>query len=133
MKKIAFIILTMITMPSYATTMCAANDTVAVILDPSIPSKKYTTDSQTRAHIGEYSYGILKGQYACHDSKTIKPLGGELIGRYCWARLTHPVLSKWMFLYDYGDNNLGNCKQYCGTILHNNASIRENAFSSITN
>ena len=41
MKKLILIMATLLTLPSYATTMCAANDTVAVVLDPTVRITNY--------------------------------------------------------------------------------------------
>ena len=47
MKRIIMMLIMMITIPTYATTMCAANDTVAVVLDPSLSGTNHTSDDIT--------------------------------------------------------------------------------------
>ena len=135
MKKIAFIILTMITMPSYATTMCAANDTVTVVLDPSIDSTGSVNqnyfDSATMICWAPYSYGRLEGQYACVNADTEKIVGGERYGGVCYVRITHPVLSLWVYAVNYGSAQ--NCNSYCGNRLRGDAILRTSLFGSITN
>ena len=130
MKKIALIILTMITIPTYATTMCAKNDTVAVIIDPSVGLDKTGTNTDVGTWYIYFPYGTMSGTFACinkgigYSAGYIEPLlkddrgdgveefvsGGERYGQYCWCRFTHPVVSRWVF---YGQ--LSNCAYSCAS------------------
>ena len=65
MKKIVTIILTIITIPTYATTMCVKNDNVAVILDPSIKKINQDTDKTMSIWYTYFPYGIISGISAC--------------------------------------------------------------------
>ena len=105
------------TIPTYATTMCAINDTVAVVLDPSIGLTNRSSNNTTGTWWVWGPYGTVYGIGAIlNDNKgfayirTVKHLhdtdndgndhlvtGGEKYGRYCWCRLTHPVSSLWAF------------------------------------
>ena len=105
----------MITIPTYAgTTMCAANDTVAVVLDPSITHTDYGSDSTTRTWWAQFPFGRISGTYAllnrtCGQGSAISKLtdidnngntrlviGGEQYGKICWCKMTHPAVSKWV-------------------------------------
>ena len=129
MKKIALIILTMITIPTYATTMCTTNDTVAIVLDPSEPIKGNTWDTVTRTWSAWSSYGTIRGISACtnkdggYRGKTVKLLkdtnnniekninGGEEYGSYCWCRMNHPVVSQWVYNMKY--SSVAECATAC--------------------
>ena len=131
MKKIALIILTMMTIPTYATTMCAVNDTVAVVLDPSIEIKGSSgVDSVNGIWWMPFPYGTLYGTSACinKNQRGVVPLlkddrdgdgvlrrviGGEKYGQYCWVKLTHPVSSSWFGLRTY--SSIEDCVRSCLT------------------
>ena len=136
MKKIALALMLITTIPTYAgTTMCVANDTVAVVLDPSIDStgniNQNYYDSQTMTCWAPYPYGILQGEYACTDSSVEKPVRGEKSGGICWHRMTHPALSVWTYVVNYG--RLNSCTDFCGNRLRSDATLRNNLFHSISN
>ena len=101
-----------ITIPTYATTMCAANDSVAVVLDPSINYTTISVDKEVMTWSATFPYGIISGVSACINvtgqmpvknlthtvngvTKTV--VGGEQTGSNCWIRMTHPVVSQWVF------------------------------------
>lgn len=139
----------MITIPTYATTMCAANDTVAVVLDPSLSITNYTQDNTAYTFSfwnaqGTY-YGIAaclssakgKGQggYVSRLTDTINGetkliTGGERNGNVCWCRLTHPVSSLWVVTFTLPDCELS-CAKYCGLYSRSYASIRGGLFGSV--
>ena len=116
MKKM-FVILSLIAfaMPSYASTMCVANDMVAVVLDPSIDGTNYTYDAANMLWTTNFDYGNVSGDALCSTTSgsyatvgTPNESGG---GQYCWCRTQHPVASLWVFFYGNGSSD--NCANYC--------------------
>lgn len=130
MRKIALVILTTITLPTYATTMCAANDTVAVVLDPTISPVSGGSNTSQGTWWFQFPYGRVSGISACIDSshglsrgQTIEKLqdahdgvahlvtGSEKYGYICWCKIIHPVASFWVL-----DGGRGTeCATYCTT------------------
>ena len=123
MKKFLLIIAGLIiTAPSYATTMCTVNDSVGVVLDPSIAIKNYSYNATMGTWWAWSDSWTVYGISACLNSNKGKGTGGtvahlhdtdndgndhlvtgsEKYGRYCWCRLTHPVSSLWAFYNDHG-------------------------------
>ena len=155
MKKIALIILTMITIPTYATTMCAANDSVGIILDPSITIKSYSKDANMGTWLAWSDSWTVYGVSACLNSNKGKGMGGtvphlhdtdndgndhlvtggEKYGRYCWCRLTHPVSSLWAFNFDGGSASYcaSYCAYFCGYRVQDNVALRAGLFGSVAN
>ena len=153
MRKIALVLMLITTIPTYATTMCAANDSVGIILDPNIAIKGYSYNTNTW-WIWSDSWTVY-GVGACLNSSRGKGMGGavphlhdtdndgnehlvtgsEIYGRYCWCRLTHPVSSLWAFNYDYGSASYcaSYCTNYCGTNVRGFVALRAGLFGSITN
>ena len=66
MKKILLILMMMLAMPVYATTMCAINDTTAVILDPSIVATNYGYDTNLGTWWAQFSFGRVNGIASIH-------------------------------------------------------------------
>ncbi len=151
MKKIALIILTLITNPTYATTMCAANNTVAVVLDPTISfTNGHTYDKAMFTWKAWSVYGTISGISACinkgqgysigtseahlrdinnsGENKLIK--GTEKYGQYCWCKMTHPASSFWIFLRNYIDNETcySNCVNSCGDLRSFNMALQKGYF-----
>ena len=158
MKKIALIILTMITIPSYATTMCAINDTVAVVLDPSVAGSASAVDNSTGVWTFFSPYGTMQGLAACinksddsynhvlkddrnNDGILTKVIGNERYGQYCWLKIMHPVSSRWVLARNYGSQ--GGCNSLCfgtsdwfalgGLFNRNENSLKSKLFGSISN
>ena len=116
----------MITIPTYATTMCTANDMVAVVLDPTVAWRLNANDS-TGVWYAISSYGTIHGISAClnkggskqgephlkdtNNNETKLVTGSERYGGYCWCRTIHPVLSLWTYCkYRSG---CGSCASQC--------------------
>lgn len=158
MRKIALIILAITTIPTYATTMCAKNDTVAVILDPSI----IATDSGSDATLGtwwaQFPFGRVSGIVAyinrsCTHGEIVSNLtdvnnngetkyivGGERYGNTCYCKLTHPAASKWVCnTYNGLINDFTRCVSNCGGFLSkgilgiHSQPLEEALFGSIDN
>lgn len=148
MKRIIMMLIMMITIPTYATTMCAANDTVAVVLDPSLSiSSQSSNNSNSTWSVwntnGTY-YGIAAGLSSqkgysmggCKsrltdtiNGETKLITGGEQNGIYCWCRLTHPVSSFWCY------SNVGAspsaCANICAINFKNQYNVRKGLFGSV--
>ena len=153
MKKIALILMLITTIPTYATTMCTINDSVGVVLDPSITIKGSSRNDTMGTWWAWSSYGTVYGISACLNSTKGKDVGGtvphlhytdndgndhlvtgsEKYGRYCWCRLTHPVSSLWAFSGDYGSASscASNCTSYCGNSVQLYVALRAGLFGSI--
>lgn len=132
-NKIILLFCAVIISPAYSLDMCVENNSVAVVLDPTVTPKS----SGSSIHAGTSTfkintdYGILTGVRACLTSNysvltynvykgVLKEnnklvVGGEKNGGKCWCKLTHPVSSLWVYLAD--DSNAGNCSrsEYCLT------------------
>lgn len=128
MKKILIIInIIMFIIPTYAVDMCASNNAVTVVLDPSSTanSEQRKTYQETNTWVVTPSTGgIISGTAACltfvPDSQIYSSgyaysgilkdndqevVGGERNGSYCWCKMTHPAVSAWVYFYGGGCNN----------------------------
>ena len=151
-RVIMMIIMLIIVIPVHATTMCAANDTVAVVLDPSLGITNYTSNATMGTWWAWNAQGTVYGISACLNSTQGKPRGGtvarltdtnngetklvvgsEKNGSYCWCRLTHPVSSLWAFNYNYGSaaNCASRCTPGCGVDFQNIDSLRVGLVGSV--
>ncbi len=156
MKRFFIISALTIIMPTYATTMCAQNDTVAVILDPSIIATSYGSDATTGTWWAQFPFGRVSGTAAmlnksCTQGQAISQLtdtnngetklvvGGEKYGRVCWCKITHPTTSKWVCnitAINYGGSDFTGCVNLCGRFLTNtyhNSALESGLFGSISN
>ena len=150
MKKFLIIIAGLIiTAPSYATTMCTINESVGVVLDPSITIKGSNRNDTMGTWWAWSDSWTVYGISACLNSNNGKSMGGtvahlhdtdndgndhlvtggEKYGRYCWCRLTHPVSSLWAFDYDGGSasNCASNCAHHCGGRVRDYVALRAGA------
>ena len=154
MKKICiFLVLITMAIPVHATTMCAANDTVAIVLDPSLSITSYNKNATMRTWWAWNAQGTVYGISACLNSTQGKSRGGtvarltdtdnngntnlvtgsETYGRYCWCRLTHPVSSLWAFNLGHGSaaSCASDCANYCGFYVQYNTDLRVGLFGSV--
>ena len=150
MKKFLIIIAGLIiTAPSYATTMCTINESVGVVLDPSITIKGSNRNDTMGTWWAWSDSWTVYGISACLNSNNGKSMGGtvahlhdtdndgndhlvtggEKYGRYCWCRLTHPVSSLWAFDYVYGSASdcASNCAHHCGGRVRDYVALRAGA------
>ena len=131
MKKIFTILLSIIITPTYATTMCAANDTVAVVLDPSLSVSGNSYNDTIGTWWAWNDQSTVYGIGACLNSNHGKSIGGtvpylrdvnndgqdklvvggEKYGQYCWCKLVHPVSSLWTFYDNRG--SVAACTSHC--------------------
>ena len=138
--------------PAWATTMCAANDTVAVVLDPSVGMTNYNKDVGLGTWWVWGPYGTVHGISAClnvgesmgntvarltdtNNGETNLVVGSEKYGRYCWCRMTHPAVSLWTFNYMFSSASVcaSRCMDYCGDNVRSNSSLRAGLFGSVAN
>ena len=134
--------------PIFATTMCAINDSVAVILDPTINGTAGNTlDSTLGTWYATFPYGTIYGISACIDTRwgkaqgeyvdTLTDTNGNIIvgnerkGTFCWCKLTHPVTSRWTYLKSYASfaDCFGWCANSCGK--PNDQTLRVGLFGSV--
>ena len=150
MKKIALVILTTITLPTYATTMCAANDTVAVVLDPDVGSNGYGLSADGTWWL-QFPYGRVSGISACidsthglsrgqtmeklydiHDGKQHIVTGSETYGEICWCKIIHPVVSVWVLDGGRGKSCGGTtCASNCISYFGGSTLFRNSLYGTI--
>lgn len=134
-------------MVAHATTMCATDDTIAIVLDPMIGGSTNSYNADLFEWNTTFSYGTVFGIATCVDTagssnQVVAELkssdgtvatGGERSGRYCWCQMTHPARSRWVFLYAYG--SVGDCRsdcaRYCGSDVRYNSGFRSSVFGSL--
>ena len=147
MRYLVSILMLMAIVPSYATTMCAMNDTRAVILDADIPGTGYTNDANSMQWTTTFPYGKIYGFAACVSNAPsgsmgttvtsagtpLEAGGAEREGRYCWCKITHPVSSLWAFFLDYGSASrcASYCANYCGYDVQVSVALRAGLFGSV--
>lgn len=139
MKRILLTSLSIIAIgvSAYASTMCAANNTVAIVLDPTVAGTNYTYSAANMTWTTNLPYGDVSGVALCSTTSgsyatvgTPDETGG---GKYCWCKSTHPVLSRWVFAYAAGSSS--NCASYCardcGDYVRASADFRSSMFGSV--
>lgn len=145
-KKIILIIgVILFAIPTYAVDMCASENAIVFVLDPSIGSSSSSYDVPTSTWRVVFSYGTITGISAClnyyNSSQTGEAnngtvLGGEQLGYRCWCKMTHPAVSKWVLGYDFGSGAgtsgcVANCPARCTSVL-GGESYRKTLFKTIT-
>ena len=152
MKKISIIAIIML-IPTIlsAATMCSKNDTITIMLDPSINGDGYSYYSYSTARPEWwtwFSYGTIRGISAClssdygksrggyvadlHDNNELV-VGGETNGEYCWCKMTHPAASLWVFSDTFSSATVcaNACASYCGTRVRDHSGLRSGLFGSV--
>ena len=148
MKKYFLILGLLVSVPSYATKMCAVNDSVAVVLDPTINGTEYSYDNIDGTWWTQFPYGRIFGISSCidttwgrvaggtvpkmTDSKGNRVIGSEKNGSYCWCKITRPVSLFWVFINTFGSDTLcaSRCTYYCGNLVQNDRAVRAGLFST---
>ena len=132
-----------------ATTMCATDDTLAIVLDPVINGTANSFHTDLFEWSTTFSYGTVWGIATCVDTSgalntAVEELrdsngeiatGGERTGRYCWCQLSHPAKSRWAFRYAYSsvaDCGSG-CANDCGNGVLYHPAFRTGLFGSLGN
>ena len=141
MKRVIYLLIgVLLSMPAGATTMCALEDTTAVILDPSINGTSSKYDVNTFTWNTTFPYGTIYGVAACLSVNggtqgTMNPDldagGGEKEGGYCWCKMTHPASSRWIFYSSSASTCASICTSRCGSIVKDNAAMRSGLFGSV--
>ena len=145
-KKIILIIsVILFAIPTYAVDMCASENAIVIVLDPSIQPTSSSHDAPTFTWHAVFSYGTITGISACLNYNSGQSdqanngtvFGGEQKGNYCWCKITHPAVSKWVYT---GNNTsdcatacTGYCKSYVGGSASSNVGKRGALFKTITN
>lgn len=132
-----------------ATTMCATDDTLAIVLDPLISGTAHSDYADLFEWSVTFSYGTVWGIATCVDTSgtsntAVEELrdsngeiatGGERTGRYCWCQLSHPAKSRWVFRHAY--SSVAFCRSHCvidcGGAVRSYSAFREGLFGSLGN
>ena len=121
--------------------LCAAEDTTAVILDPSIGGTGYKSDTNTMTWNTTFPYGTIYGVAACLSvgggtqgtvNTDLNAGGGEKEGGYCWCKMTHPASSRWVFYNSSPASTCASlCASDCGYYARSVAALRSGLFGSV--
>lgn len=125
MKKILCVLIMLLGVPAFATTMCADDDIIVVVLDPVIAGMSSTSNATLFEWGVTFSYGAIWGTATCigtgggygvgvDDLRTADgspAIGGEREGLNCWCQMTHPATSRWVFQYTAA--TLDDCASFC--------------------
>ncbi|MDE5615221.1 MAG: hypothetical protein K2I81_00085 [Alphaproteobacteria bacterium] len=132
-----------------ATTMCATDDTLAIVLDPVIGGTSHSSNSDLFEWSATFSYGTVWGIATCVDTSgtantAVEELrdsngeiatGGERTGRYCWCQLAHPARSRWVF--QFASSSVAGCRSHCaggcGNNVRDGSAFRAGLFGSLGN
>ena len=150
MKKIILsVLIAMFCASAGATTMCATDDTLAIVLDPIIGGTNHSSNADLFEWSATFPYGTVWGIATCVDTSgssntAVEELrdsngeiatGGERTGRYCWCQMTHPANSRWVFRSAYG--SVAACGSYCavscGANVRDYSGFRAGVFGSVGN
>ena len=133
--------------PIFATPVCAKDSIVTVVLDPSIGATGYVYNSEAWAWKANFSYGTITGISTCSSvaptgvmgsTKTsagtpLDAVAGDLSGKYCWCKMTHPMSSLWVFNGQSGDASACAlyCTRDCGLRNQSGPAFRDGLFGSV--
>lgn len=148
MKGVLYVLGALLTVPAFATTMCAQDDVVAIVLDPDVPGTGFTNNANLYEWSTVFPYGTVWGIATCLDVKGTGSVaagadfragdgelvvGGERKGEHCWCQMTHPAVSRWVFqgTFDSVGACGSNCAIYCGIFVRNSALFRSGVFGSL--
>ncbi len=123
---------------AYATTICGADDTIAIILDPEIGGTSGSSNSSTKEFYVAFPYGTLWGISTCaetpgtqnmaidelRDSNGRLVTGGENSGSHCWCKMTHPAASNWVYFADFATT----CHIFCASTCYSAFKSGDSAF-----
>ncbi len=132
-----------------ATTMCATDDTLAIVLDPVINGTTHSFNTDLFEWSATFSYGTVWGIATCVDTSgaphtAVEELrdsngeiatGGERTGRYCWCQLSHPAKSRWVFRHAHSSvaDCRADCANICGNYVLFHPAFRTGLFGSLGN
>ena len=132
-------------------TMCSKNDTITIMLDPSIGDSSNSTYGYSTAQSTwwtAFPYGTVRGISACLSSKYGQSLGGavadlhdnnalvvggETNGEHCWCKMTHPAASLWVFrnTFSSASDCASSCAYRCGYDVQAYSAMRSGLFGSV--
>ncbi len=139
MKRLSIIIMAMITSTAIGATMCSKNDATTIVLDPAINGANYGYSQANSTWWTSFSYGTIRGISACLSSNNGKSVGGyiadlhdngesvvggETNGLHCWCKMTHPMVSPWVFHYSFSSADV--CARSCAYDCSNSARVDSN-------
>lgn len=162
MKKILVLcIFVLMSMHANASTLCAADNTIPIVLNPEIGRTSYKYNDAPGEFSITFPYGTIYGVGTCVSTKpnngndlrktlvdttTGKVVTGrEELGQYCWCQITHPVKTYWMPSYNHSEtlSCVSGCASDCVLnssiysfiynygIAYSNSSARQKLFSTI--
>jgi hypothetical protein len=151
MKKFLFAVIFLFPTTILADTMCVRDNTLVISLDPSISGTTiYKKDAKW---VMEFPYGQIHGEATCLSTtetmgqtnagkiygtneykNTLISASAGLFGTdkngnertVCCCRITHPAISAWVVLYNFG--NSASCINNCNCT---NTNIRGAMFGSV--
>ena len=151
MKKVVFFVAFMfVPYVCVALTMCVRDSAMVVSLDPVVAGDSYVSDDKEMVWTTTFSYGTIYGESTClsvvpsgtqgvytNANGAMLADGDELVqrldGGYCWCRITHPVLSRWVFNHTY--QSTSDCSLYCaancGASTQHGIALRKGLFGSV--
>ena len=163
MKKFLLLCCLFVPFCASATDMCARDDVMIMVFDPNVSGTGNSNALDWTWHTN-FAYGRVAGDATClsKDEGLGRTSGqGEYYGvddyansfidavtglhgldnngnarLYCWCRMTHPVLSKWVYNMSYStaDKCKSDCVNHCGKNVPSfgaTYSLRVGAFNSI--
>ena len=160
MKKIVLILSIFVTIPTFATEMCARNDTVVIPLDSNVNGTSNGNNAAEATWWAIFNYGRIYGLATClsaaeggkpsgsmgvytnADGKML-PQDEALAGRtgkdadgndrgYCWCKMTHPASSRWVFRNsDSASSCASACANDCAIYARSRAALRSGLFGSV--
>ena len=161
MKRFFVIIFALLPLCAFARTMCVRDNTLVVSLDSNMGVMDYSYDTIENMWWLDTVAGRIYGEGTCLSefeglgrtsdggkyygvgdySNTFINVEPGLIGYdsygneriYCWCRMTHPAVSRWIFHQNYTSNtNCHNmCTHYCGHYIRHYKDYREALFSIV--
>ena len=133
-----------------ALTMCVRDSAMVVSLEPAVAGLSYVADEEEMVWATTFSYGTIYGDATClsvapsgtqgvytNVNGAMLSDGEDLVqrvdGGYCWCRITHPVLSRWVFNYTYQSSSecLLYCAKNCGASAQHGIALRKGLFGSV--
>ena len=139
-KFLLSIIATFITFSAHANAMCSDTDYVTIVLDPYINGTNYTSNAAAMTWTTIFPYGNVSGVAVCNDIVGTYGVSSnseqyETGGAKCWCKMTHPAVSRWVFLYSLSSASAcaGNCANYCGAHFRDSSVFRSGVFGSVAN
>lgn len=136
--------------------MCVRDSAMVVSLDPAVGGSSNKKNASEMTWSVTFSYGTIYGEATCLFDADGKPSDisagvytnerGEMLanddtfvqrkdGGYCWCRMTHPALSRWVYAPAWTGlsvaNCVANCVEYCTYHITGNYSMRSGLFGSV--